>query len=59
MERAGSHCANETISSPESDEAAHLTRTPVACRSHEGETPERCRRDASRQRPLSRYKEAI
>jgi RNA polymerase primary sigma factor len=32
--------SKEAASSPESDEATHLTRTPVALRSHEGEAPE-------------------
>ena len=32
--------SKEAASSPESDEATHLTRTPLACRSHEGEAPE-------------------
>jgi RNA polymerase primary sigma factor len=40
MERAGIHRTNETISSPESDVAARLTRTPVARRSQEGEAPQ-------------------
>jgi RNA polymerase primary sigma factor len=32
--------SKEAASSPESDEATHLTRTPVALWSHEGEAPE-------------------
>jgi RNA polymerase primary sigma factor len=32
--------SKEAAFSPESDEATHLTRTPVALRSHEGEAPE-------------------
>jgi RNA polymerase primary sigma factor len=37
MERTGYHRTNEAISSPESDEAAHLTRTPVVSRGPQGE----------------------
>jgi RNA polymerase sigma factor (sigma-70 family) len=40
MKRMGIHCTKEAVSSPESDEAVHLTHTLVARRSQEGEAPE-------------------
>ena len=40
MQHVGIHCTNEATSSSESDEVTHLTRTPGALWSHEGEAPE-------------------
>jgi hypothetical protein len=40
MQHVGIHCTNEAASSPESGEVTHLTRTPGALWSHEGEAPE-------------------
>src|SRR5829696_497655 len=40
MQHVGIHCTNEAASSSESDEVTHLTRTPGAFWSHEGEAPE-------------------
>src|SRR5215208_911075 len=40
MQRVGIHRTYEAASAPESDEATHLTSTPVAPRSREGEAPE-------------------
>src|SRR5215216_789260 len=40
MQHVGIHCTNEAASSSESDEVTHLTRTPGALWSHEGEAPE-------------------
>ena len=40
MQQVGIHCTNEAASSSESDEVTHLTRTPGALWSHEGEAPE-------------------
>ncbi len=39
MKRMGIRCTKEAVSTPKSDEAARLTRTPVARRSHKGEAP--------------------